>query len=77
MESSPSSCSLRVLLLYEAVADAALARLLPVNTLRNAALLPCATPLAAMVDVDLAPSSGLQGELAQEGARWGGGRRKG
>ncbi|KXZ55213.1 hypothetical protein GPECTOR_3g356 [Gonium pectorale] len=62
------SCALTALLLYEAVSDPPLARLLPVNSLRNAALLPVATPLAAMVDVDLATSAGLAGEVLAPGA---------
>ena len=62
-----SACSLTALLLYEAVADPALAALVPINALRDAALLPAATPLVAMVDVDLAPSASLAGQVAAPG----------
>lgn len=61
-DADPSACSLRILLLYERVAapdHAALAPLLPVNTLRNAAHLAATTPLTAMVDVDVSVSRTL------------------
>lgn len=60
-------CALTVLLLYEVVSDPALLSLVPINSLRNAALLAASTPLAAMVDVDLAPSSSLAEEVLSPG----------
>ncbi|EFJ45024.1 hypothetical protein VOLCADRAFT_94735 [Volvox carteri f. nagariensis] len=67
-----SSCALTVLLLYEVVADPPLAGLVPINTLRNAALLAASTPLVAMIDVDLAPSESLGAEVLRP-LRLGGG----
>jgi hypothetical protein len=59
MEANPGACSLRMLLLTELTADRALAALVPINALRNAALLAIRTPLVAMIDVDLAISGSL------------------
>ncbi|GIL84619.1 hypothetical protein Vretimale_14563 [Volvox reticuliferus] len=64
LEFSNDTCSLRMLLLSEVVADRALASLVPINALRNAALLAIRTPLAAMIDVDLAISDSLKSILA-------------
>ncbi|KAG2489893.1 hypothetical protein HYH03_011695 [Edaphochlamys debaryana] len=61
LESAPSACAPVLALYSERLADPALAALMPTNALRNAALLPAATPLAAMVDADLSASAGLGG----------------
>lgn len=53
----------------EITADRALAALVPINALRNAALLAIRTPLVAMIDVDLAVSDSLQNVL-QNADRW-------
>ncbi|PNH01920.1 Glycosyltransferase-like protein LARGE2 [Tetrabaena socialis] len=60
---SAAPCALTALLLTERLADPALAGALPINSLRNAALLAASTPLAAMVDVDLAPSASLAAQV--------------
>ncbi|EFJ47067.1 hypothetical protein VOLCADRAFT_92485 [Volvox carteri f. nagariensis] len=65
IEALPDACSLRLLLLTEYTADRALGALVPINALRNAALLAIRTPLAAMIDVDLAVSDSLRRVLAQ------------
>ncbi|KAJ9533887.1 hypothetical protein QJQ45_026983, partial [Haematococcus lacustris] len=57
--SSSTGCALRVLLMTELVGDSLLRALLPINSLRNAALLAVDSPLVAMVDVDLLPSTTL------------------
>ncbi|KAG2500253.1 hypothetical protein HYH03_001831 [Edaphochlamys debaryana] len=59
LESERSACQPRLLLLYEVASDPALASLVPINAVRNAALLAVRTPLAAMVDVDLRVSKSL------------------
>ncbi|GIL65166.1 hypothetical protein Vafri_18964 [Volvox africanus] len=64
LEGSSDTCSLRLLLLTEVSADRALASLVPINALRNAALLAIRTPLAAMIDVDLAISDSLKSILS-------------
>ena len=48
------------MLYSEAVAEAAVADFVPVNALRNAALLPARTRLVALLDVDLLPSAELR-----------------
>lgn len=63
-EQSTTGCQLRLLLLYELVDDPHIAALLPINTLRNAALLAASTPLVAMVDVDLLVSAALAQHMA-------------
>ncbi|EFJ49648.1 hypothetical protein VOLCADRAFT_89588 [Volvox carteri f. nagariensis] len=68
LESSPAACSLVLALYTERLADPALAALMPTNALRNAALLPVRTPLAAMVDADLSVSRSL-GQLAANSSR--------
>lgn len=55
-------CQLFIMLLYEVVGDVFMEALLPINLLRNAALLPAQTPLVAMVDVDLL----ISGSAAEE-----------
>ncbi len=59
MEAEATSCALRLLLTYELVSEDMLGRLLPVNSLRNTALLAADSELVAMVDVDLLPSKTL------------------
>lgn len=76
MEGEPGSCQLLLMLLYEVVRDEATASLLPINTLRNAALMSATSPLVAMIDVDLLLSSSLAAELQDE-ARWVMGAHKG
>ncbi len=71
VEADGGACVLRLLLLGECVEGGAgglLARLLPINALRNAALLGASTPLVAMVDVDLVPSAQLARLLDEDGA---------
>ncbi|GLC33399.1 hypothetical protein PLESTF_000437700 [Pleodorina starrii] len=57
------ACSLRLLLFSELLGEAALTVLMPLNALRNAAMLAADTPVAAMVDVDLCMSRGLMEHL--------------
>lgn len=59
MEALPNGCSLNMMLLVETVADRIMRWMLPINVLRNYALLGADTRLVAMVDVDLLPSVGL------------------
>lgn len=64
LDSIPTACALRLLLLYELVSPGdALEVLLPINALRNAAMLGADTPLVAMVDVDLLLSASLAQEV--------------
>ncbi|KAG1675456.1 hypothetical protein FOA52_001755 [Chlamydomonas sp. UWO 241] len=56
-------CQLTMALLVEVVTDDTVSQLLPINALRNAALAASSTPLVALIDVDLLPSSGLAKEL--------------
>jgi hypothetical protein len=58
-QQASNSCRLRVLLLYEYVDSDFMAALIPINALRNAAILAADTPLVAMVDVDLLISANL------------------
>src|SRR4051794_17814889 len=58
------TCALRILLLYELLAEPAVQQLLlPINSLRNAAILAVDTPLVAMIDVDLLLSATLGRQL--------------
>jgi len=50
------ACQLEAVLYTELVADAAVADLLPINAIRNAATLPVRTAFIALLDVDLLPS---------------------
>jgi glycosyltransferase-like protein LARGE len=59
MEALPNGCSLNMMLLAETVSDRVMRWMLPINVLRNYALLGADTRLVAMVDVDLLPSTGL------------------
>ena len=58
-----AGCRITLLLLYEQLLDTTVAALLPINALRNAALVAAETPLVAMVDVDLLLSRGLDDEI--------------
>jgi hypothetical protein len=70
LEAIPSACALRLLLLYELVAAGdVLQVLLPINAMRNAAMLGADTPLVAMVDVDLLISASLAHEVLSDAAR--------
>lgn len=60
---SSGTCQLTILLMHELIADKLLGALMPINSLRNYALLAATTPLVAMVDVDLLVSQGLRQEL--------------
>ncbi|PNH10680.1 Glycosyltransferase-like protein LARGE2, partial [Tetrabaena socialis] len=68
LERDPRACHPRILLLFEATADPALAFLTPINALRNAALLAAKSPLVAMIDVDLRVSRTLV-QFVQDEAR--------
>ncbi len=59
MEANPHGCALSAMLLYETVADELMTVLLPINTMRNYALVAARTRLVAMIDVDLLISSML------------------
>ncbi|GIM13709.1 hypothetical protein Vretimale_16783 [Volvox reticuliferus] len=56
-----TSCALRLLLLYEIVVQEALAVLMPINIMRNAALIATDSDLVAMLDVDLSANKDLAG----------------
>lgn len=57
------ACRLQLLMLSEHVLDPAIAALLPINALRNAALTAARTSVIALVDVDLLLSQTLAQEL--------------
>ena len=65
LEAEPDACQPVVMLLYEFVADNVTSLMMPINALRNAALLPASTPLVAMVDADLLVSRSLAQEADQ------------
>lgn len=67
MEALPNGCSLNMMLLVETVSDRVMRWMLPINVLRNYALLGASTRLVAMVDVDLLPSVGLAEWLEMPG----------
>lgn len=62
-EQDPTGCALDVLVLFETVRDALMPAVLPVNAMRNYALLQARTPLVVMADVDLLPSRSLSSWL--------------
>jgi hypothetical protein len=59
----PSACSLSILLVTELVDDS-LEDHLPINSLRNQAVLLAQTPLVAMLDADMVVSRSLAQSLA-------------
>lgn len=59
----PSSCSLTVFLVTEVI-DQSLEEHLPINTMRNQAVLLAQTPLIAMLDADMVVSQSLAQSLA-------------
>lgn len=59
----PNACTLSVLLVTELV-DESLQEHLPVNSLRNQAVLLAQTPLVAMLDADMVVSKSLAESLA-------------
>lgn len=67
MEADAGTCSLDIMLLVETVSDEQMRWMLPINVLRNYALMAARTRLVAMVDVDLLPSAGLADWLLQPG----------
>jgi hypothetical protein len=56
-------CQLRVLVAYEHVSHRFLANLIPINALRNMAIVASTTPLVTMIDVDLLTSRQLGEQL--------------
>ena len=67
MEVRGDGCALDVMLLYEVVGDEMMTLLLPINTMRNYALLQARTRLVSMVDVDLLVSASLFDWLLEPG----------
>jgi glycosyltransferase-like protein LARGE len=67
MEADPGVCSLDMMLLVETVSEEQMQWMLPINVLRNYALMAARTRLVAMVDVDLLPSVGLADWMLQPG----------
>lgn len=67
LEADPETCSLDLMLLVETVAEPNMQWMLPINVLRNYAMLATRSRLVAMVDVDLVPSVGLSQWLLQPG----------
>lgn len=55
-------------LVYEVVHEQAMLYILPINLLRNAALLAAQTPLVAMIDIDLLVSRSFA-DAVQDSAR--------
>ncbi|GLI66282.1 hypothetical protein VaNZ11_010040 [Volvox africanus] len=66
---SNTSCVLRLLLLYEIVFDEALGLLMPINTMRNAAMMATDSQLVAMVDVDLSANKDLAASVMRSPER--------
>ena len=58
-EERSQACQLELALYSEVVAEPAVADLLPINALRNAATLPARTRLVLLLDVDMLISTGL------------------
>lgn len=59
LEASSSACQPTIIIAYEYSSDPFMQILIPINNLRNMALLAARTPLVAMVDVDLMVSRSL------------------
>ncbi|GLC38478.1 hypothetical protein PLESTB_001730300 [Pleodorina starrii] len=68
-DGAAGTCALRILLVYEMVGSEQLTVLMPVNQLRNTAMLAVDTPMAAMVDADLSLSWSLAGAVMADAAR--------
>jgi hypothetical protein len=66
-----TTCMLRVLLLYELVASDIMAALMPLNILRNAAMLATTTSMVAMVDADMATNAGMASDVLVNKTRCG------
>lgn len=66
LDADDVSCRLSVLLLYELYREDVVGALLPINALRNAALLAVTTPLASMVDVDLLLAARLAADMGDQ-----------
>ena len=66
LEAEPESCQPIVMIMYEVVSEPVMGEMLPINALRNAALLPASTPLVTMMDVDLLISRSLAEQAASE-----------
>jgi hypothetical protein len=64
MDALSGVCQLRLMLFVERTADPQLASIMPTNALRNAAGLAAQTPLAAMLDADLAVSASFNNLIA-------------
>ncbi len=63
MEAATDACALRLLIVYEVLQDSVMHMLIPINSLRNMALLAATTPLVSMIDVDLIVSASLGEQL--------------
>ncbi|GLI58552.1 hypothetical protein VaNZ11_000296 [Volvox africanus] len=67
--SHPHTCTLRIVLVYELVANDIMATLMPLNILRNTAMLMTTTPLVAMVDADMLFNWGLAAKVLMNASR--------
>ncbi|GIL46776.1 hypothetical protein Vafri_3666 [Volvox africanus] len=67
--SYPHTCILRIVLVYELVANDIMAALMPLNILRNTAMLMATTPLVAMVDADMLFNWGLAAKVLMNTSR--------
>lgn len=65
LEGDPDACAPAIQLVYEVVAEEAMLFILPINLLRNIAILPARTPLVAMIDIDLLVSKDFSNIVAQ------------